>query len=103
VLVLGPGEEVSTIDVSPVHLLWQEVNRKGFPGAGALLDWAISEEGLSNAAAILLFEEIFTTLSFLKLWLREFVDSLVVEGVISLFISGLVHNTLGPGVLWDSP
>jgi len=103
VLVLGPGEEVSSIDISPVHLLGQEINGESFPGAGSLLDRAVSEACLSDTAATLLFEEILIFVSWLELWLGHFVNSLVIEGVVSFCISGLMLYTLSPGIFGDSP
>ena len=43
VLVLVPGHVVASVHVSPVNGSGKEVNGKGLPRSGSLLNWAIGE------------------------------------------------------------
>jgi len=95
VLILVPGHVVAAINASPVHLFGEDVNR----GEGVILGLELTsgESSLSDTAGTISERLLFTRV----LGLGEWVDSLVVVGIILLLLSGGVDA--GPVVDGDSP
>ena len=99
-LVLVPGEEVSSVHASPVPVVWEGIGINLFPGVN--WKWLLTtlEESLSDSASTLLHEHVSlhgdlrVILSLLDIF---------VSWIVLLSISGLMHNVFGPGVLWSSP
>jgi hypothetical protein len=95
VLVLVPGHVVAAINASPVNLFGEDVN--GGEGVILRLELTSGESSLSDTASTISERLLFTRV----LGLGEWVDSLVVVGIILLLLSGGVDA--GPVVNGDSP
>mmetsp|Transcript_12625 Transcript_12625/g.21241 ORF Transcript_12625/g.21241 Transcript_12625/m.21241 type:complete len:592 (+) Transcript_12625:45-1820(+) len=95
VLVLVPGEEVGSVDVSPVNVLGDLLGGELLPGVDLEGLLAVLEEGLLDSAAGLGEEEVLLELDVA-------VGSLV-PGVVLLLVGGDVLLVLGPGVLGGGP
>ena len=99
-LVLVPGEEISSVHVSPVPVGWEVLKIEVIPGfLGAL--WNVSLSVLSNSQASfgLLIQEGLG----LGIANRVGTVSAVVCWVVLLSVSGLVSFCGGPGVGWSGP
>lgn len=94
-LVLVPGHVVAAINASPVNLFGEDVN--GGEGVILRLELTSGESSLSDTASTISERLLFTRV----LGLGEWVDSLVVVGIILLLLSGGVDA--GPVVNGDSP
>jgi len=106
VLVLVPGEEVSTIDVSPVVARWEIITRVNFPSVRTSLHINIELRVFNTAAGHRLVEEaskVSGVCGLIESRLREDVRGLVVSGVVLLFLGSLVPFLVGPGILGSSP
>jgi len=99
VLVLGPGHVVSAVHISPVNRLGEHVcGPIALPGVGSGLVGTVGEGGLGDTASRVLGKEFLILESGVVLGLRERVDGLVVQGVVLLFVSGVMLNVYSPCV-----
>jgi len=108
VLVLVPGEVVNSVHVSPVDFGGNVSGTEFFPSVSGGLDSTLDvERGAFDTASLLgglqeVFLDDFTGLGRSSR-LGEFVDFLVVSGVVLLSLSGLVELLGSPGVLGGDP
>ena len=94
-LVLGPSEEVSLVDVSPVPSRWNLIRGNDFPGHLFGSSLTVSSEVHGSILAALAGKEV--------LGLGVFGIGVLVLGVVLLLLRGVVDPWVGPGVDWGGP
>ena len=107
VLVLCPGKIVLTVHVSPVNILWKITCFVNIPSVRSILDLRSIKMSYWNTAAIHNFWKECVLFSCIgrsrKYWLREWINSLVVEFAWFFSCSWIVHFTFSPSVFWSYP
>ena len=98
VLILVPGHVVTTVHISPINILWQNVNWKTVPRTLGLVDWTICELGLRDTATLRLVQEVLVCSSrnVLRLW--PFINSLVIFRIILFSLSCYMLDGVSPCV-----